>query len=295
MASTIPTHYIVKFTSGIRILQQQMKSRFRDCVDVDMDPEVEGKRTSYDQLDATSFVPMTDRHGKTQATDDTHLRRWVTYSPAEKASYIDRADLRRVLNNPRNQYVKGHTAAGNRWADDKVIAAFFADSLTGEEAGDTEAFPAANKVATVAGGLNVDQLRDSREILEAYENEEDEDEGGEFGWYIACQAKQRKNLLEKTEVTSADYNTVRALVDGKVKTYLGLRFKKSQRLTLSGTDRLIPVWVKSSMKLAFSQDIRTFMDILPERRHTVQVRSEIDVGSTRLDEKGVVQIAASEA
>jgi hypothetical protein len=292
MASTIPTHYISKFTSGIRTLQQQMGSRFREAVDVDTDPVVEGKRTSYDQVDATSMVPITDRHGKTQVTDDLHLRRWVTYTPAEKASLIDRADMRRILNNPRNSYVKGATAAANRYSDDKVIAAFFATALTGEEAGSTETFDTDNIVASVAGGLNVSQLRDAREILEAYENEEDD---GEFQWFIACQAKQRKNLLEKTEVTSDDYNTVKALVDGKINTYMGYTFKKSQRLTLSGTDRLIPVWVKASMKLAFSQDIRTFMDVMPERRHSVQIRTEVDVGSTRLDNKGVAQIKASEA
>lgn len=292
MASTIPTHYISKFTSGIRTLQQQMGSRFRECVDVDTSPVVEGKRTSYDQVDATSMVPVNDRHGKTQVTDDLHLRRWVTYTPAEKASLIDRADMRRILNNPRNSYVRGATAAANRYADDKVVAAFFAASLIGEEAGSTETFDTDNIVASVAGGLNIDQLRDAREILEAYENEEDD---GEFAWYIACQARQRKDLLSKTEVTSVDYNTVKALYDGAINTFLGFKFKKSQRLTLSSTDRLIPVWVKSSMKLAFSQDIRTFMDILPERRHSVQIRTELDVGSTRLDNKGVAQIKASEA
>ena len=144
----------------------------------------------------------------------------------------------------------------------------------------------------MAGGLSIGQLRDAREILEAAENEEDD---GEFAWYIACHAKQRKNLLEKTEVTSSDYNTVKALVDGQINTFLGLKFKKTQRLNYSSPDRLVPVWVKASMKLAFSQDIRTFMDILPERRHSVQVRTEIDVGATRLDEKGVVQILANES
>ncbi len=293
MASTIPTHYISKFTTGIRILQQQMTSRFRGAVDVDMQPVVEGKRTSYDQVDATSMVPITDRHGKTQVTDDVHLRRWVTYSPAEKASMIDRADMRRILNNPRNSYVKGATYAGNRYSDDKVVAAFFATAVSGEEAGGTEAFPTGtHRVATVSGGLCIPQLQDAREILEEYENEEDD---GEFQWFIACQAKQRKNLMSKTEVQSIDYNTVRALYNGQINTFLGLTFLKSQRLGYTSPDRLVPVWVKSCIKLAFSQDIRTFMDIMPERRHSVQIRTEIDVGSTRMDEKGVVQILANES
>ena len=293
MASTIPVHYISKFTTGIRTLQQQMKSRLRGAVDVDTAPVIEGKRTSYDQVDATSMVPITDRHGKTQVTDDVHLRRWVTYTPSEKASLLDRADLRRILNDPRNSYVKGHTAAASRLSDDNVITAFFADALTGEEAGGSASFDTSNfRVATVSGGLSIGQLSDAREILEAAENEEDD---GEFAWFIALHAKQRKNLFNKTEVASIDYNTVRALYHGRIDTFLGFTFLKTQRLNYSSPDRLVPVWVKASMKLAFSQDIRTFMDILPERRHSVQVRTEIDVGATRLDEKGVVQILANEA
>ena len=293
MASTIPVHYISKFTAGIRQLQQQMGSRLRETIDVDTAPVIEGKRTSYDQIDATSMVPINDRHGKTQVTDDTHLRRWVVYTPSEKASLLDRADLRRIMNDPRNAYVKSHTAAANRLSDDNVILAFFATALTGEEAGSSASFDTSNfRIATVSGGLSIGQLRDAREILEAAENEEDD---GEFRWYIALHAKQRKNLLEKTEVTSVDYNTVKALVDGQINTFLGLTFKKTQRLNFATPNRLVPVWVKASMKLAFSQDIRTFMDIMPERRHSVQVRTEIDVGATRMDEKGVVQILANES
>lgn len=292
MASTIPVHYISKFTQGIRDLQQQMGSRLRAAVDVDTAPVIEGKRTSYDQMDATSMVPITDRHGKTQVTDDIHLRRWVTYSASEKASLVDRVDMRRILNDPKNNLVKGATAAANRLSDDNVITAFFATALTGEEAGSTAAFDTDFSIATVAGGLSIDQLSDARELLEAAENEEDD---GEFKWYIALHAKQRKNLFNKTEVASIDYNTVRALYHGRIDTFLGLTFLKTQRLNFATPDRLVPVWVKASMKLAFSQDIRTFMDILPERRHSVQVRTEIDVGATRLDEKGVVRILANES
>ena len=130
MSSTIPTHYVIGFNSGIRLLQQQMASRFRGAVSVDTAPQIEGKRAAYDQIDATVMVAITDRHGPTQVTDDTHARRWVTFTPAEKASLIDRADMRRILNNPVNDYTRSHKSAADRFLDDKIIGAFFATAIS---------------------------------------------------------------------------------------------------------------------------------------------------------------------
>ena len=290
MSSQIPTHYVTKFTSGIRILQQQQAPRFRGAVDVDTAPEIEGKRAMYDQLDSTSMVPVTDRHGKTQVTDDVHARRVVTFKPAEKASMVDRADLRRVTNDPRNAYARSHIMAAGRYLDDQIIPAFFATAVTGEEGVGTAVFDSTDfEVAAVSGGLTLEQLLDARQKLEEAENEE---EGEDFQWHIALTARQRNDLLRTTEVTSSDYNTVRTLVSGQIDTFLGLMFHKSQRLEQVSNDIYVPVWVQSSMKAAISQDVQTFMDIIPERRHSVQIRTEIDVGATRMDEKGVVRILA---
>ena len=48
------------------------------------------------------------------------------------------------------------------------------------------------------------------------------------------------------------------------------------------------------MGLGVSQEPRTFMDILPERRHSLAIRVEVDMDATRLDEKGVVDVVCDE-
>ena len=291
MSSTIPTHYVIGFNSGIRLLQQQMASRFRGAVSVDTAPQIEGKRAAYDQIDATVMVAITDRHGPTQVTDDTHARRWVTFTPAEKASLIDRADMRRILNNPVNDYTRSHKSAADRFLDDKIIGAFFATATTGEEAGSTAAFDTAYSIASGSVGMRVSKIQDARRLLEAAENEEDDDMNR---WYAALNAQQRDDLYSETEVINDSYATTKALAVGAIDTYMGFTFLKSQRLGTVSSERACPFWVKSSMKAAVTQEPRTFMDILPERRHSVQVRTEIDCGATRMDEKGVVRAYCTE-
>ena len=48
--------------------------------------------------------------------------------------------------------------------------------------------------------------------------------------YFVCSEQQLTDLLSDKRVTSSDYNTVRALVNGEVKTYMGFEFIKTELL-----------------------------------------------------------------
>jgi hypothetical protein len=103
-------------------------------------------------------------------------------------------------------------------------------------------------------------------------------------------------LLRTTEITSADYNSVKALVDGSVNTFMGFKFRKTQLLPLTvSTDvRLCYVYVKSGIVLA-ERGLKTHMDIRTDLSHSLQIRSVASLGATRLEEKKVVEIACDES
>lgn len=292
MSNEIPTHHVKKFGAGIDLLQQQMGSNLREGVDVDSDV-TPGDRKFYDQLDAIDMVDIADRHGDTVVLDVPHRRRMVTPSASEWAALIDRSDLRRVLNDPQSGYVETAAAAAGRKVDDRIASAFFGSASTGVDGGTPVAHPGGDfQIAVVAGGLTIGQMREARETLEANENPED---GERNRWYAALAARQRRDLLATTEVTSADFATVKALVQGQVMDFLGFKFLKSERLPVNATpDRRCPFWRKSSMKAAIAQEGRAFIDVLPGKRHSIQVRYELDCGATRMDEKGVVEVIADE-
>ena len=293
MSQQIPTAYVKKYAAGVRMLQQQTGTRLRGAVMFDGD--VTADRAFYDQIDATSMSEITNRHGDTEYTDTPHKRRMATLKPYEVADLVDRADQRRLLNDPINPYTRAMAAAANRKTDDIIITSFRATAATGVDGSGTADLAATNFTqhdGTAVDGtglaITLAGLLDARETLEAAENEEDDEDNK---WYCATFAAVRTVLLQITDVTSADFNTVKALVNGQIDQYLGFTWLKSERLETSttgaATARHLPFWVKKSVQLAVSQNATAFMDVLPQKRHSTQVRYEMDAGAVRMDEKGV--------
>ena len=292
MSGQITTAFVKQYSAGVRMLQQQVTSRLQDAVMVDSG--VQGDRSFYDQVDATAMNEVTNRHGDTEYTDTPHKRRMVTLTTYEVADLVDRADQCRLLNDPVNPYSRAMAAAANRQTDDVILAAFDATASTGVDGSGTAAMDSDFSFTATGGSnaLEVNDLIKARRLLEAAENEEDD---GENKWSIVMSASCREDLLLQTEVTSADYASVKALVNGSLSTFLGFDFIKSQRAAkTSGGVRDVFAWVKKSMQLAIGEEPRAFIDRLPQKRHSLQVRYEQDCGATRMDEKGVVRILVTE-
>ena len=79
--------------------------------------------------------------GDTEYTDTPHRRRMVTLATFEVADLVDRADRRRLLNDPINPYTRSMAAAANRQIDDVIIAKFDAAAATGVDGSGSENFP----------------------------------------------------------------------------------------------------------------------------------------------------------
>jgi hypothetical protein len=103
-------------------------------------------------------------------------------------------------------------------------------------------------------------------------------------------------MLLTTQITSADYNTVKALAAGSVDMFAGFKFIRSERLTLnSGTDvRTCFAWAKSGIKFA-DGGRQTYIDVLPSRRHAKQIRGVFRCGAVRTENKRVVRVYADES
>jgi hypothetical protein len=97
-----------------------------------------------------------------------------------------------------------------------------------------------------------------------------------------------------TEVKSADYNTVKALVAGQIDTFLGFRFIRSQRLTLDGSgDRQCFAWRKSGLLLAVGQAPSARISERDDKSYSTQVYYCMSIGATRMEEEAVVEIATT--
>lgn len=275
------------YQDNVIMLSQQKGSRFRNAVMVKSG--ITAEELFFDRIGATAAVARVGRHAPTPQIDTPHSRRRVTATPFDWADKIDRPDEVRGLDNPASRYAINAIWALGRSMDDVLVTAASGTSFSGKEGATPVVLPASQKILQGGTGLTIDKLREAAEILDLSDVDPDEPR------FIGYTPRQRTNLLATTEVTSSDFNVVKALVEGKIDTFMGFKFILSNRLVLdSSADRLVLAWVQSGLGLCILDDIRTEIDRLPTFNYSTQVFANADFGATRIEEEKVVEIACDE-
>jgi len=292
MSMQITTAMVQEYKSGIEILYQQKRSKLREAVRVE---PVEGKYAFFDQIASVEAKNKTTRHADLEVVSTPHKRRRV--APVDKyvADYIDQEDLYKILNNPTNAYAMNFAMALNRAIDKEIISAALGNAYTGETGSVLVPFDDANMTVAVtvgdstATGMNLGKLRAAKEILD--ENEAPDDER-----YIVIAPKQLMELLATTEVTSADYNTVKALVAGDLDTFLGFKFIKSNKLSTDANQyRECLFWHKNALLLGIGREIGASIDPVPQKGQSLLIQAWLGMGATRMQEEGVGKILCAES
>ena len=286
MSVQITTAFVNQFSSNIQMLSQQMGSLLRNAVDVET---VNGEKAFFDQVGSAAAVLRTTRHADTPLIDTPHSRRMVTMSDYEYADLIDDQDKVRLLVDPTSTYARAAAAAMGRAMDDVIISAALGTSLTGKDGTTSTPFDSNNQIAVGGAGLTLAKLIEAKEILDS------NDVDPSIPRYIAVSPKQITNLLDDPEVTSADYNTVRALVKGELDTYVGFKFVTTNRLGLDGSsDRRCFAWAMDGIKLAVGKEPTARIDERADKSYATQVYYCMSVGATRMEEAKVVEIICDE-
>lgn len=308
MSSQITTAFVQQYKSEVMHLSQQKGSRLSAAV---RNETQVGKSAFYDRLGAATAQLKVSRHSDTPQIDSAHSRRRVTLADYEWADLIDKEDLRRLLMNPAGKYAEAAAWAMGRAKDDVIIAA--ADGTAyGDETGSTPvAHPNSQKYAFNDGtnfdGVNVRGLRAIKRILDG--NDVDES----IPRHAAVNAAGIESLLGEEQVSSADYNTIRALVRGEIDTFMGFNFHRLERLltqtdALSGSattgvvgsgsslvnDRRCLFWAQDGLLLSTAEDIMVEIDRRSDKSYSTQVYACMGIGATRMEEEKVVVGFASE-
>jgi hypothetical protein len=291
MSSQITTSFVEQYSSNVQLLSQQMGSKLRSSVD---EESVVGKNAFFEQIDSTAAVLRTSRHGDTPQIDTPHSRRRVSLASYEWGDLIDDSDKIRMLVDPTSAYARNAAAAMNRAMDDVIITAMNASASTGVAGATSTALPSSQKTATSdqSDGLTIAKLLSAKKILD--ENDIDPSRKR----FIVCGPQQISDLLGTTSVTSADFNTVRALSTGEVNSFLGFEFIMSTRLNKDATnttDRLVFAYTEDAIKLAIGKDIKANISERADKSYSTQVYYCMDLGAVRMEEKAVVQIPCHEA
>ena len=282
--------FVEQYSSNVTMLAQQMGSKLRPAVDVET---IRGKNGFFDQIGATAAVARTTRHGATPQVDTPHSRRRVTLADYEWADLIDDLDKVRMLIDPTSSYAKAAAAAMGRSMDDVIIAAMGGSADTGVAGGTAVALPAGQIVGATdqTDGLTIAKLLDAKLILD------NADVDPSLKRYIVCGPQQIQDLLNTTEVKNSDFNTVKALAQGSINSFMGFDFIMSTRLVKDAThttDREIYAFTEDAVKLAIGSDVKARIDERNDKSYATQVYYSMAIGATRMEEEKVVQIKCNE-
>jgi hypothetical protein len=268
------------------MLSQQKGSLLRDAVRVE---SMQGKNAFFDQVGKATAQKRTTRHADTPQIDTPHARRRVTLVDYEYADLIDEQDKVRMLIDPTSAYAQAAAFALGRAMDDEIISAALGTAFTGETGSTSTALPAGQQIADGSADLTVAKLRTAKKTLDLASVDPS------IPRYIAVGPDQIEALLGDTNVTSSDFNTVKALVQGEVNQFMGFTFIVSNRLSKTGNIRSCFAWAEDGLALAIGKDVMARIDERSDKGYATQVYYCMSIGSTRMEEEKVVQIDCDES
>lgn len=296
------------YTANVYQLSQQRQSRLGPVVRSEV---FKGKAEYFDRMGLAIAQKKVARNSPTPNLDITLSRRQVSTATYNWSTLVDRKDKLLQIHDPENQFAQAASMALGRQMDSTIIAAALGNAQTGESGATPVALPNAQKLASVAqgaiSGLNVNALLAIKAKMDAAE--------AVGKRYIVHNSAQLQSLLGQTQVTSADYNSVKALVNGELDTYLGFKFIHIEFLAASTLYSSAATFdpstglyssaggalsVATGMNSAFAfvgdglilgknEEAVGRIDERPDMSYSMQVYNEMDFGAVRMEEVKVVE------
>jgi hypothetical protein len=191
----------------------------------------------------------------------------------QKVNFDERSELVQVLGN----------AIGRR--QDQLVLAALAASGTSLSVG--------NDVGGADTNMNVAKLRQAKGLM-------DKNNVPPVDRHMIIHSNGLQSLLAETAVTSSDFNTVKALVNGELDTFLGFKFhvigdRTEGGLAIDGSlDRTCFAFHKDAIGYGEGIAPKTEINYVPEKTSFL-VASMFSAGATTIDAEGIVSIVARES
>lgn len=291
----IPQHFVQTYADYVIHDAQQKASKFRRLFPEEM------MRGEYHWLELTGSDELDELSGRYQDTSYTEHdedRRRMHARVFSKAFLFEQFDPRMLYIDPQSAVVqKVSWAAGRVW-DDVIVDAMWGDVTSGHDQGNTStvSWSSANSDCTILGneggdgGLSIDHLEEASIALDEAEYM-DEDEPR----FIICKPRDVANLLHDNKVTSADYNTVKALVNGDINTFYGFTFIKSNRIETGGGGSYNRCWagIRGALRVAPVVELMIRINEESTKNYCTSLYAKMALAAVRVKEDAQVEIQTS--
>jgi len=244
---------------------------------------VEGSTVKFPKIgkgSATIRVPQTD----VSPLNVSYSQVTATMADWNAAEYSDIFHQAKVNFDERRELVSVVSSAIGRRMDQILLDALAASSTS---------LTVANSVGGATTNLNVAKLRRAKKLL-------DQNNVPMEGRCMVISASGLEGLLGETQATSADFNSVRALVSGDIDTFLGFKFvtigdRSEGGLPIDGSlDRTCYAFHRDAVGMGIGMNQRTEINYVPEKTSFL-VNSMFSAGAVAIDDEGIVKITCRES
>lgn len=232
-----------------------------------------GKGVAQVRIPQTDVTPLNVTYSQVTATLSDYIA----------AEYSDIFMQAKVNFDERRELVKVVSNAIGRRQDQLILDALTASSATS----------VSNDIGGTDTNMNVAKLRSAAQTLNANNVPMD-------GRHIIIHASSLASLLSETAVTSSDFNTVKALVQGEINTFMGFTFHVLGDRTEGGlikegsNDRTCFAFHKDALGLAEGIAPKTEINYVPEKTSFL-IASMFSAGAVAIDDEGIVKIVCRES
>ena len=238
-----------------------------------------GRGIANQKASQADVTPMNVEHNRQTAT----MQNW------NAPEYTDIFDAAEVNFDERQELAQTIAKAISRREDQLVIDAMAAVSFVSTNDLDADTGLLIDVSASANFGLAM--LRSARKHYQDLEID-----GGTQ--HIALKADALQQLLEDTSVTSSDFNTVQALVQGDLDTYMGFKFhiigtREEGGLPGVTGDEIAFAWDMPSVGLAIGIDLKTMIDWAPIKTSWL-ANGIYKAGSVAREPQGIVKMVYDE-
>ena len=241
---------------------------------------VEGNQVKFPKIGkgtATVRVPQTD----VTPLNVSYSQVSASMSDFIAAEYSDIFSQQKVNFDERRELVEVVSGAIGRRMDQLVLDALNASSTS-------------LTVATTIGGagtnMNIEKLIETKKLM-------DTNNVPSEGRTMIIHANNLAGMLGETEITSADFATVKALVSGEVDTFMGFKFvtlgdRDEGGLPLPST-RTCFAFHRDAMGMGIGMNQRSEINYVAEKTSFL-VSSMFSAGAIAIDDEGIVKISCTE-
>ena len=277
MAINVSTAFVDLFDSEVKqayqaesVLRGTMRTRTGVAGNTVKFPTI-GKGVATLRVPQTDVTPLNVTYGQVTATMEDFIA--AEYSDIFQQSHINFDE--------RSELVQVVSKSIARRMDQIMIDAL--NAATGTST-------VATSVGGAASNMNIEKLRATAKAM----NEKNVPSEGRN---LLMHASQLDALLGETEITSQDFASVKALVQGEINTFMGFNIMTIGDRDENGlpkpSTRTCFAWHKDSMGYAESMAQKTEVNYVPEKTSFL-VSSMFSAGSVAIDGEGIVKISCTE-